>query len=102
MYPIYVYNNDLIRTVEISPRAKKDLRKVPLFIAAKLDTWIDAVERDGLENIRTIPGYHDEPLHGQRRGQRSIRLNRSYRAIYIVLGDSTKLVRIEEVTKHEY
>ena len=59
--------------------------------------------RDGLEEIRKIPGYHDEPLHGERRGQRSIRLSRGYRAIYIVKSDnSIEFVSVEEVNKHEY
>lgn len=48
------------------------------------------------------PGFHDEPLKGTRQGQRSIRLNRSYRAIYIETMDGTvELVKVVEVTKHE-
>jgi len=42
-------------------------------------------------------------LKGKRTGQRSIRLSRSYRAIYRVLKDETVwFARIEEVTKHGY
>ena len=93
----------LIRNVELSRQAKKDLRRVPHYIADKLDTWIDAVERDGLEEVRKVPGYHDEPLHGQRRAERSIRLSRGYRAIYrLKPGRGIEFVSIEEVTKHEY
>ncbi len=92
-----------IRTVELSRQAKRDLRCVPIYIADKLDTWIDAVERNGLEEVRKVPGYHDEPLHGQRRGERSIRLSRSYRAIYrLNRAREIEFVSIEEVTKHEY
>ena len=66
-------------------------------------TWVEAVELRGLEEIRKIPGYHDEPLHGLRKGQRSIRLNRSYRAIYVVKSSRTvEFVNVEEVNKHEY
>ncbi len=37
------------------------------------------------------------------RGQRSIRLSRSYRAIYVEeISDEVNLVVIEEVNKHEY
>jgi len=43
--------------------------------------WIEAVEEDGLEATRRVPGFHDEPLKGPRRGQRSIRLSRQWRAI---------------------
>lgn len=46
-------------------------------------------------------GYHDEPLHGDRRGQRSVRLNRSYRAIYIELEEGQRLL-VVEVNKHGY
>ncbi len=91
-----------IRTVTLSDHVKKDLRKVPLFIADKLQTWIDSVEREGLMNVRKIPGYHDEPLKGDRKGQRSIRLNRSYRAIYSIQNGKVEFVLVEEVSKHEY
>ncbi len=47
--------------------------------------------------------FHDEPLQGNRRGQRSIRLNQAYRAIYLETSDGDlELVEIIEVTKHEY
>ena len=61
-----------------------------------------AVEHDGLDEVRKVPGYHDEPLKGDRAGQRSIRLSRSYRAIYEVKNDAVEFVSVEEVSKHEY
>lgn len=89
--------------VRISRNAQKALKKVPGFILDKLESWVRAVELRGLEEVRKIPGYHDEPLKGTRQGQRSIRLNRAYRAIYVVLKDGTiEFVSIEEVSKHEY
>ena len=89
--------------VVIGGRAKKQLRRCPSHIIDKLETWVDAVEQRGLEEVRKIPGYHDEPLKGDRLGERSIRLSRSYRAIYIVLKDRTvEFVQVEEVSKHEY
>lgn len=48
-----------------------------------------------------LQGYDDEPLHGDRRGQRSVRLNKSYRAIYIETNEGLELLVIE-VNKHEY
>ena len=30
--------------------------KVPGYIVDKLETWVDAVERDGLHEVRKIPG----------------------------------------------
>jgi proteic killer suppression protein len=53
--------------------------------------------------VRKIKGYHDEPLKGNRAGQRSIRLNRAYRAIYEIRKDgATELVNVEEVNNHDY
>lgn len=49
-----------------------------------------------------MPGYHDEPLKGARVGQRSIRLNRAYRAIYVIKNDGIEFGSVEEVNKHDY
>jgi proteic killer suppression protein len=57
----------------------------------------------GLREVRKIPGYHDEPLKGQRKGERSVRLTKGYRAIYVEEHDGTiNLIILEEVNKHEY
>ena len=57
----------------------------------------------GLEAVRQRPGYHDEPLKGQRLGQRSVRLNRAYRAIYVEHDDAkVRLFEVIEVNKHDY
>lgn len=82
---------------------EKQLRKLPIFIVVKLRKWADQVELYGIAEMRKIPGFHDEPLKGIRQGQRSIRLSKSYRAIYRELSDrSFKIIRVEEVNKHEY
>jgi len=65
--------------------------------------WVHSVQRDGLEETRKIRGYHDEPLQGTRQGQRSIRLNLSYRAIYEIGKDGVvELASVGELNKHEY
>jgi len=93
----------VIDTVIISRTAEKQLRKVPVHIAGKLRIWVEGVEEEGLENMRKIPGFHDEALKGKRKGQRSIRLSRAYRAVYeIRTDDSIEFVSIEEVSRHEY
>lgn len=93
----------MIFTILVSNKAQKQLRKVPQFIRDKLEIWVQTVQEIGLEETRKIQGYHDEPLKGVRKGQRSIRLNRAYRVIYKVLKDSSiEFVNIEEVHKHEY
>ena len=63
--------------IELTKNAQKDLAKMPGFIKDKLFLWIDAVERLGIHQVRKIPGFHDEPLKGNRKSQRSIRLNKA-------------------------
>ena len=89
--------------VILSQKAKDELKKAPVYIARKLGSWMDAVLHDGLYEVRKMKGYHDEPLKGNRVGQRSIRLNKAYRAIYEIKKDgTTELVHVEEVNKHDY
>lgn len=75
---------------------------VPAHVALELAAWVEAVETTGLESIRRVSGYHDEPLKGKRRGQRSIRLSLAYRAIYTIRNDQMEFVSVEEVSKHDY
>ncbi len=93
----------MIQEVQLSKTVVKQLRRVPNHIVVKLQAWVEAVEIDGLSQVRKIPGYHDEPLKGTRIGQRSIRLSRAYRAIYRLMGKGrAEIVRVEEVHKHDY
>ena len=93
----------MIRRVELSSLARKQLKKTPRHIVENLAAWVDDVETRGLEEARKVPGYHDEQLHGERQGQRSIRLSRSYRAIYIVKSEGgVQFVSIEEIVRHAY
>ena len=104
-YTYFVYNQDMkdIFDVKISRNGLKDLKKIPLPIAIKLQSWIDDVGHRGLSEVRKILGYHDEPLQGKREGQRSIRLNKAYRAIYVIeKNKEIKFLEIIEVNKHEY
>ena len=52
--------------------------------------------------VRKIPGYHDEPLIGELKGLRSIRLSRSYRAYYRIVAGAAVMVNVERIDKHEY
>ena len=90
-------------------QVQKALKKLPVHIIKNLQKWAIQVEELGIEEIRKIPGYHDEPLRGDRKGQRSVRLSRSYRTFHIeyVEVDTTRqeiidIVSVEEVSKHEY
>jgi len=82
---------------------EKDLDRLPEFIVRKFRSWVVAVERDGMPLVRQRKGFHDEPLRGNRAGQRSVRLNRAYRAIYYERKDGQlEVVQVIEVNKHEY
>lgn len=76
-----------------------NFKKLPKHIVAKLAAWVDAV----VSEVRKISGFHDESLKGKRKGQRSIRLSKSYRAIYVINKDGQmEVVEIIEVNKHDY
>ena len=80
---------------------KKELKKLPRYILAKLIRWSEQVELLGVDEVRKASGWHDEPLKGNRKGQRSIRLNRSYRAFYKHKDDNI-IITVLEVNNHEY
>lgn len=89
--------------VVLKRKAEKDLSHLPLHILNKFRGWIKFVELYGIREARMIKSYHDEPLEGNRKGQRSIRLNRAYRAIYIELVDKEiEIIEVIEVHKHDY
>lgn len=94
----------MIRDVRLNPTVARDIDRgrIPVQVATKLQIWIDDVQDRGLEEVRKTPGYHDEPLKGARAGQRSIRLNKTWRAIYEVHGGVARFVQVEEVTPHKY
>lgn len=88
--------------VELS-KVQKQLKKVPFEIVVRLRKWIRTVETFGLTEARLVKGYHDEPLRGQRAGQRSIRLGLKWRAIYSESKTGEiNIVSVEEVTPHDY
>jgi proteic killer suppression protein len=89
--------------VDLDRGVQKELKKLPAHIVTKLQSWIDALERFGLREVRKQPGYHDEPLAGDRKGQRSVRLSKAYRAFYVERNDGEiEVVLVIEVNKHEY
>lgn len=90
------------KRVELAPAVLKSLRTLPQHVVDKLLTWASSVEQFGLENVRRLSGYHDEPLKGERAGQRSIRLSIRYRAIYVLEAGKARLVRVIAVNKHRY
>lgn len=86
-----------------SKKVAKQLDRIPQHLRNKFVAWVMVVERVGLAEARQLTGYHDEPLKGQRKDQRSIRLNRAYRAVYMeIKGAQPNIVEVLEVSKHEY
>ena len=93
----------MINRVDVSKRAERSLRKAPRPVAAKFLYWKRQIEEHGLEEVRKIPGYNDEVLHGKLRAYvRSVRMALEYRAFYRVTGDKVKCVLVEEVNRHDY
>lgn len=92
---------DVRTKVSRSKAFEKQLAKVPDFIRKKVIFWVFLVESNGLAEVMKSPGFHDEPLKGDRRGQRSVRMNKAYRLIYRVIQDRIN-IELLEVHKHDY
>jgi mRNA-degrading endonuclease RelE of RelBE toxin-antitoxin system len=88
--------------VEVTKRAVKSLRRVPRHIAVGFFVWKREVEEHGIETVRKIAGYHDEPLQGKLRRVRSVRLGLGYRVYYRIEKGRTQVLVVEEVNKHDY
>lgn len=90
-------------TVDLDEVAHLFAKKLPREIVEKIFIWVIRVEMEGLIKTRKIQSLHDESLKGQRAGQRSIRLNRAYRLIYVEDQNSAMIiVKVIEVNKHDY
>lgn len=89
--------------VVISKNAAKELKKIPKHILIQFDLWVEVIETDGFKAMQKIKGYRDHSLQGDRKGQRSSSLSRSWRVIYI-LDEKTNLLTVDvlEVNHHEY
>jgi len=98
MFKIVAHSQDI---VQYDKRVGKDIDKLPIYVAEKLRFWANLVNSYGIAEARKGKSFHDEPLKGDRKGQRSVRLSKAYRAIYI---EDKKIIRITviEVNKHEY
>ena len=87
--------------VTYSKTFERQLAKVPNFIQEKVKSWLWSISVVGLTETQKRPGLHDEPLKGTRKGQRSVRLNKSYRLIYWMVEDRVHM-ELLEVHKHDY
>ena len=92
----------MIFKVIISKQAGKDIERIQRYVADLFFAWVLDVERRGLEEVKKVPSFHDEPCKGKLKGLRSIRLTRGYRAYYRIEKDQVEFVFVERVDKHEY
>jgi proteic killer suppression protein len=95
---------NVLRKVTKSKHLERQIRKgqIPLHILIKLQDWVEDVEERGLQMVRRIPGYHDEPCLGKMKGFRTIRLGKGWRAYYSIQGEIIEFVLIEGIDHHEY
>jgi plasmid maintenance system killer protein len=76
-------------------------RKLPPQVVKKYELWKNIDFRHGPEKLREFPGFNDEALRGERKGQRSSRLSLQYRVIYVVERDVVS-VFVLEISPHKY
>jgi proteic killer suppression protein len=76
-------------------------QKLPLHVIKKYELWKNIIFRHGPEKLREFPGFHDEKLKGERKGQHASRLSDLYRVIYMVKRDVVTVFVIE-ITPHKY
>jgi len=79
----------------------KTCKKVPLNVVKKYELWKNIVFRHGPDKLKEFPGFHDEKLKGERKGQRSSRLSLQYRVIYTVEKEIVT-VFVLELSPHDY
>jgi len=80
---------------------KKACRKVPPQVLKKYELWKDIVFRHGPQKFKEFPSFNDEALKGDRKGQRSSKLNLQYRVIYEI-ENHIVTIYVLEITPHKY
>lgn len=79
----------------------KICRKLPLSVVKKYELWKSIIFRHGANKLKEFPGFHDEALQGERKGQHSSRLSLQYRVIYAVELEILT-VFVMAITPHKY
>jgi proteic killer suppression protein len=55
-----------------------------------------------MEQVRKLPGYHDEKLRGELDGMRSVWITKAYGVFYYETADGkVKVAEVTKVSKHE-
>ncbi len=95
--------SEVVWQVRWSRKVQKQLDDLPEYIVGSFYDWAKAVEKDGMESIRKLAGYHDEKLRGELAGLRSVRISKAHRVFYFESADgSIKVAEVTKVSKHEY
>ena len=93
----------VIKVVNLSKRTERRIKTLPKQIAVNLFLWKREIEAHGVEVVKKIPGYHDEPLQGKLKGfVRSVRLGLGYRLFYRIIEGKVKCLLVEDVNRHDY
>jgi len=89
--------------VVLSKNAHKILKKLPKHILIQFDLWVEIIETEGFMCMQSVKGYRDHSLNGNRKGQRSSSLSRSWRIIYVLDVKTNRItVEVLEVNHHDY
>ena len=79
----------------------KSLKTIPLRIRKEYEIWKRIVELQGIQGLREIKGYRDEPLKGEWKGFRSSRLSLKWRVIYMAEKEQLE-VYVIDINAHKY
>ena len=55
----------MICKVIISKQAGKELEKLQRYVADLFFAWVLDIEQRGLEEVKKVPSFHDEPCKGK-------------------------------------
>ena len=82
-------------------RLDRKLARLPNDVLKRYEKWKDIVRISGPSGLRSIRGFQDENLRGERRGCRSSRLGYKYRIIYRVEAARIRVL-VLDLTAHDY
>lgn len=80
----------------------KNPKKLPKHIKESFLDWVSFVNFNGLDAAQKTKRFKDHPLKGERKGQRSVYLNKQWRAVYEVTNGVLTIVIVKEITPHDY
>jgi mRNA-degrading endonuclease YafQ of YafQ-DinJ toxin-antitoxin module len=94
----------MIRSVRLTKRARKSLRRVPQSVRDVVDIWRGLVEAHGLEFTQRIAKFRDHALEGKlkKSGVRSVSLSYGYRLFYRLFSGTAECALVEEINNHDY